>query len=344
MYVVALVAVLGVAGLALDLGRAYLAKTRLQNALDAAALDAAKTLFDTEQTSDAQAAGAASLAANGFAGLGETYTFTPAGANPRHVHVQVSGYSVTTLLARVIGVDTLSMTVEAKAGQLTLGGDVCGAPIGVCGDPDNADHDCTDGECWGIPTVAGQLVMKATTGGPGFWGLLKKPPGAAGVNKALSGESPLCAGPGDTQTAQGGFEASNANALNSRFGTANGVYNDPAKYPPDVVTDPPSIPTPYAVYEARLASGSWDHADGVPRRRTFVVPIINCAGVGANDPVPVLATACFFMTRDVPGSGVDMGTVYGQLVDKCLSEGGTPGGGGSGGAVRIVLFQAGAQS
>lgn len=344
IYVGTLVAVLGMAALALDLGRAYLVKTRLQNVVDAAALAAAKTLFDTEQTSAAEAAGAASLLANGFTGLGETYTFTPPGPNPKHVQVQVTGYSVTTLLARVIGVDTLSMNVEAKAGQLPLGGDVCGAPIGICGSPGSADQDCTDGECWGIPTVAGQLVLKGNQSGPGFFGLLQKAPGAAGINAALSGTDPLCTGPGETETAQGGFVGSNTDPLNSRFGTANGSWSDESKYPPDVVTDPPTIPMPYSVYEARLASGAWDNANGVARRRTFVVPIIDCSGTGASKPVSVLGTACFFMTRAVPASGIDMGTVYGQMIDKCLSEGGTPGGSGSGGAVRIVLFQAGEQS
>lgn len=342
MYVVALVAVLGVAGLALDLGRAYLQKTRLQNALDAAALDAAKTLFDTGQTGDAQDAAAASLTSNGFPGLTPSYTFTPAGSSPKYVHLVVTGYSVTTVLARVIGYDTLSMNVEAKAGPLPLGGEVCGAPIGICGDPLSTDHDCTDGSCWGL---SGQLVLKGEQSGPGFYGLLKIGSGAAGVNAALSGETPLCTEALHVETAQGGFIGSNNNALNSRFGTANGLYDNPTKYPPDVVTDPPSDPITYAAYQARLASkDTWDHPDGVARRRTFVVPIISCIGVGASKPVVVLDTACFFMARDVPDSGTEAGQVYGQLIDKCLSEGGTPGGAGSGGAYRIVLFQAGTQS
>jgi hypothetical protein len=344
MYAVALAAVLGVAGLAVDLGRAYLEKTRLQNVLDAAALDAAKTLFDTGSTSSAQTAAAASLAANGFASLAPTYTFTPAGLNPKYVHLQVSGYTVTTVLARVIGYDTLSLTVEAKAGPLSLGGEVCGAPIGVCGDPTHADDDCTDGACWGIPTVAGQFALKDAQSGPGFYGLLQTPPGAAGINAALSGEKPKCVEAGKTETAQGGFIGSNTDALNSRFGTASGLYGNASKYPPDAVTSPASIPMLYSVYQARLASGSWDYPNGVPRRRTFVVPIIDCDGVGASKPVAVLGTACLFMTRDVPGSGVDKGTVYGQLIDQCTAEGGTPGAPGSSGAYRIVLFQAGTQS
>lgn len=343
-YTASLVAMVGMAALALDLGRGYLAKTRLQNALDAAALDAAKTLFDTGVTAEAQDAATASLASNSFGSVTPTFTFTPAGSNPKYVHLQVSGYSVTTLLAGAIGVDSMSMDVEAKAGPQPQGGEICGAPIGICGDPLSTDKDCTDGSCWGI---SGQLVLKGEQSGPGFYGLLKIGAGAAGINAALSGEKPLCTKALEIETAQGGFIGSNNDALNSRFGTANGLYDNAAKYPPDVVTDPPSDPMAYADYETRLANkATWDYPNGSARKRTFAVPIIACVGVGASKPVPVLGNACFFMTRDVPDSGTEMGTVYGQLVDKCLSEGGTPGGAGAGstGAVRIVLFQAGTQS
>ncbi len=45
---IALLALLGVTGLAVDMGHMYENKTRLQNAVDAAALSAAKTLDETK--------------------------------------------------------------------------------------------------------------------------------------------------------------------------------------------------------------------------------------------------------------------------------------------------------
>ena len=47
LFVIALVAIIGAAGLALDSGHTMLNKTRLQNTVDAAALSGAKTLDQT---------------------------------------------------------------------------------------------------------------------------------------------------------------------------------------------------------------------------------------------------------------------------------------------------------
>src|SRR5690606_19982539 len=55
--VISLVALFGLAALALDGGHVLLNKTRLQNAVDAAALSAAKTLEDTGDTLLAEQAG-----------------------------------------------------------------------------------------------------------------------------------------------------------------------------------------------------------------------------------------------------------------------------------------------
>ncbi|MFP5305808.1 MAG: TadE/TadG family type IV pilus assembly protein, partial [Gammaproteobacteria bacterium] len=57
-------ALLGMAGLALDMGMAYIAKSRLQNAVDAAALDGAKVLNDTGSVSAATTAALATFSTN----------------------------------------------------------------------------------------------------------------------------------------------------------------------------------------------------------------------------------------------------------------------------------------
>ena len=77
LVVVGMVAILGVAGLALDSGHMMLNKTRLQNSADAAALAAAKTLDQTADVTLAEAAAEAMFAVNaGNAGnreIGDAY-------------------------------------------------------------------------------------------------------------------------------------------------------------------------------------------------------------------------------------------------------------------------------
>ena len=53
LFAIGMVAVLGVAGLALDASRAMLSQTRLQNTVDSAALAAAKVLSNTTSTTQA---------------------------------------------------------------------------------------------------------------------------------------------------------------------------------------------------------------------------------------------------------------------------------------------------
>ena len=62
-------ALIGMAGLALDLGVTYIAKSRVQNALDAAALRGAKVLNKTRSASLATTAAQADFAAN-MGGIG----------------------------------------------------------------------------------------------------------------------------------------------------------------------------------------------------------------------------------------------------------------------------------
>jgi Flp pilus assembly protein TadG len=65
--VAAMVAMLGLVGLALDGGHAMLNKTRLQNTVDAAALSGAKELDLTDDTVQARAAAISAFAANAAA-------------------------------------------------------------------------------------------------------------------------------------------------------------------------------------------------------------------------------------------------------------------------------------
>lgn len=346
-YMVGLLAVVGMAGFALDLGLAFLTKTRLQNALDAAALDGARELmlsgFDTTK---ADTAAKATFAAN-IAGSPPTVTFsqkqspfTPTLINARYVRVAVTGWPVQTYLSRVMGLaDSYNLGGQAMAGPLPLG-DPCGAPLGVCGVPTSSDKVCTDGNgCFGITT--GEITLHDESVGPGNYGLLDMGSGGSDVAEGIAGAADLCVRAGEKQVTEPG-KKSIVNPMNSRFGAANGKYDDPDTYPPDKVTLSPLL---YDAYTALLDTGPYQFPDGTPLRRTILLPVVDCSSavVSGKQEITVLGHACMFLTRKVPSSGSENGTVYAQIIPECLASGGTPDVDSASGASRIVLFQSSVQ-
>jgi hypothetical protein len=351
---VGLLAVIGMAGFALDLGRVYLAKTRLQNAVDAAALDGALTLFLLAGSTTQASSAANTTFTQNLAGVTPTITFSASEAGPysagalnaRYAQVQASYDSPTYLTGFFVG-DSLAVSAVARAGPLPVG-DPCGAPLGICGDSSSGDKDCSDGNgCFGIPGSSGEMTLAdAPSGGPGNFGYLRLPddPGVANTAAAMGGKTQMCF-TSTTQTTQPGAATSVRAGTNTRFGIypSGGSENyTSTDYPPDVITTSPTL---YAAYSAQLATGI-GLGTGVPKRRTLVVPILDCTGAtGAASPVTLLGTACMFLTRSVPESGPTAGNVYAQMIDACLSNGGTPTTTpSSSGAQKIVLFQAGSQS
>lgn len=349
LYTVGLIAVIGMAGFALDLGRAYLSKTQLQNAVDAAALDGAKVLFITSGgTSLARTAAQNSLneninGATAVITFSSTWPFGAEGLSPKYIKVKVDSLVVTATLSAVfLGANTFSVAGEAVAGPLPLGGKTCGAPVGVCGTAGAADQDCSDGNgCFGL--TSGEISLKDDPTGPGNYGLMDMGSGAGAVADAMAGTTQFCAAPGDTkQTQPGNATATTSNALNTRFGAGRGSYSSATAYPPDVVT---LSPLTYSAYKLVLQSGAWDHPGGVARRRTILIPVIDCSTVKGKSTAKVLAMSCMFLTRQVPTSGPTNGTVYAEMIsDPCVSDGGDPTNDPKSTAARIVLYQSGAQS
>lgn len=354
LYTVGLIAVIGMAGFALDLGRAYLNKTRLQNAVDAAALDGAKVLFSTGSTAQATTAAQNSLNQN-IAGatpaitFSSTWPFGAAGLSPKYVKVVVSSFPVTATLSAVfLGKSSFTVAGEAVAGPLPLSLG-CGVPLGLCGDKNNGDKHCdgVDG-CFGIlPIQTLHDNQNKTT--PGNFNLLQvKVNGAfskktSDVADALAGAGEVCANAvaGNTGLKMGGGPQNITDAVNSRFG-AGGGYSS-ATYPPDVVT---TSPLTYSAYKLALAGGVavWDHPGGVARRRTILAPVIECTN-GSNPNPLVLGTACLFLTTRVPTTNPDAGAIFVEMVsDPCISGSGTPSNDPNSTASRIVLYQSGAQS
>lgn len=153
LFVIGMIAFIALAGLALDVSHAYIDKTKLQNALDAAALSGAMSLINSggvtgtaknhaEDTFAANVSGTELKDLVPDVDFSSTLNpFTGAGA-PQFVRVKLRGantFAMTTWLAKVIGKDTIDVGASAVAGPVAA--EPCNlTPLVVCADP--LDTDC----------------------------------------------------------------------------------------------------------------------------------------------------------------------------------------------------------
>lgn len=281
LMVIALAAILMVAGLALDVSHMLLNKTRLQNAVDAAALSGAKTLLQVEGgvniasatrtaalntlVQNANAAGnnelATAVAGNpgAFAVVALSSSVYgpfsyPGPANAKYVRVSVPTYNLTGFFWNFVqtfgtsGLGNKAVSAIATAGPSpTSPCDL--APLMVCGDP--TKYNPAAGMFWGFKF--GDLqVLKTAAGnsspiGPGNFQLLDFGSGGSTVRDDLAGGGSVCRNVGDNvQTAPGNKVGPTSQGLNTRFG----IYNGPVSasdYPPDMVT---TYSTPAMTYDA----------------------------------------------------------------------------------------------
>lgn len=262
---IAMGALIMTAGLALDMGHAFLNKTRLQNTVDAAALAAARTLDDTGNTAlataEAMQAFGNNANATGNRELSEAYAsgagsiqvtveysatlppFNPGAPEGPFVRVRAIGFVMPAWLVRVGGIFQKTVDATAVAGPRTLnsGSTVCNlAPMMVCGDPAAGAEGL-----WGYTPNSPEVLKKSTPGGqsgvgPGNFQLIQLGgPGAAIVRQNMAGSYGACIVGGSTIETQTGNEAGPvAQGLNTRFGQYTGPMNNTeATYPPDVITD-----------------------------------------------------------------------------------------------------------
>jgi Flp pilus assembly protein TadG len=316
LVVVGMVAILGIAGLALDGGHAMLNKTRMQNTVDAAALAAAKTLDETADEALAQAAAVAMFTTNasgaGNRELAEAYargdlnvtvdfsnTLNPfvAGSTPAfYARVRGQDLTLATWFSAVLGVSDKRVAASAVAGPSPTINQACNImPMMVCGDP--------------------------AAGAP-FWGYT---PGQPDVLKS-----------------------------STRFGRYQGpMSGTQADYPPDVVTDQPTprldydrdtdtitqngtaitdasqIDYNYDRYAADVESASYDYQPapsgiGAFQRREAAVAIGDCSETtNGQGEVPLLGFGCFFLLQEAQQRGNES-YIYGQFLEDCRA-GGMPG-------------------
>jgi Flp pilus assembly protein TadG len=267
LVMIGLLALLGMAGLALDIGHLTLNKARLQSVVDAAALAAAKTLYDGGSTAAATAA-ATNMANSVFAlnaaaipelssamgnGLNVTVQYSTtlnpfsAGTNPPNfVRVEAQNFTMAATLARAVGVVTLSTAASAVAGPQGIntgnGSTVCNVvPMMMCGSP------AAGAPMWGY--TPNQLIKlkrgsaSSSTVGPGNYYLIRLGgDGANIVRENLAGAFEGCitmGGSAEVETQPGNVAGPTRQGLNTRFNEYQGGMNR-SEYPPDVITTEPN--------------------------------------------------------------------------------------------------------
>lgn len=344
---VGMLILIGIAGLALDMGHAFLNRTRLQNALDAAALSGAVTLDRQRDTVQASADALNTFNLNAALDMDNPgllpviefsdtlIPFVPGGLDPRYVRVTVDSFQEPMWFAQVLpGVGTTKdVGGSAVAGPSPSLDEICDiAPIMVCGDP-SADTDCGDGDCFGYtfdPTSAEETVLKTGSGsdwevGPGNFQLIRldDSKGGADVRENLAGSFENCIRSTEPiETEPGNTVGPVAQGINTRFGIYNGPFNQDDRdiYKPDLVSDLHAPDYYYSDYKAAYDSTSYDNPDGEAERRVVAVPIGDCNGtVNGQGSVPILGLGCFYLTRPAEQNGDQR--IYGQFVSGCKASG-----------------------
>ena len=171
VFAIGMVVIIGIAGLALDLGRLMLDDARLQNALDACALSGAQVLMETPGNANTKMIAARDKAEETFdKNLESGWDLTPvvlfsdelkadpftSSGSPRYVHCEVNNHSISATLSRIFGLTQMGLNVTAVAGPAFINN--CDfVPMVVCGDCGtdgvcDKDVDCKagDDQCYGF--------------------------------------------------------------------------------------------------------------------------------------------------------------------------------------------------
>ena len=261
---IGLLAMVAVAGLALDSSHALANKTRLQNTVDAAALAAAKAY---DQSADivigdaaafslfglnADAAGNQELNAAYDSGeiniviqWSETLNpFVSVGIGP-YVRVIATDFALDATLSSVLGVTKIDIAATAVAGPSPSINSACNiAPMVVCA-KDADDPDLYGFEKNGLEVLKSAAPAGSPIGGGNFQLIRIDCPGGACVRDNLAGSYGGCVGEGTAvETEPGNTVGPTVQGLNTRFGVYSGPVS-PEDYPPDVVVTQPNPPLSY---------------------------------------------------------------------------------------------------
>ncbi len=260
MVVIGLIAMLAMAGLAIDSSHAFVNMTRLQNTADAAALAAAKVYDQTADTVPSTAAANSVFGlntdGNGNFEIDSAYDsgnisvivqysqtlnpFVSSGVGP-YVRVIATGFKMATGFIAVIGITDIDIAASAVAGPSPTIDNACNiAPLMVCA------NDMTE-SYYGFDQDD-LMVLKPSPGdhgdvGPGNYKLLRLIcAGGACVRDAMAGSYEACASTDESvETEPGVVAGPTSQGFNTRFGVYDGPIS-PSDYPPDVVVHQPQPP------------------------------------------------------------------------------------------------------
>jgi Flp pilus assembly protein TadG len=252
MIAIAMLALIAIAGLALDIGHLVLNQARLQATVDASAVSAAKVLDNTESTTQATAAALNVFAANAAqdpdlaaAGVTPTVQFsstpTPfaSGSTPaQYVRVQAAGFGVPATLSSALGFNTFNLSARAVAGPSPTLNNACNVtPLMICG---TAPTPATP--VYGY--YVGQIIaLQLSSGTPqatlGNYLILSS--GVNSEDQDFAGGYAACSSVGNSDAAQTGtVPAPVAQGLDTRFDEYDTGDVNSAAYPPDVIITQPA--------------------------------------------------------------------------------------------------------
>jgi len=266
---IGMLAIVAVAGLALDTGHMLLNKSRLQNAVDAAALAGAKTLDLSGNSNQAQLDAETVFSANAADGTGNQELYnanlqpliefadnlsagafsTAPGADPQYIRVTVDSFSLASWLVQVIGINSKNVAASAVAGPSPTILNACNiAPMMVCGDsaPSATGY-------FGYEIGAVQMLKTSAGGGSevgtGNFQLIRlsDSQGGSAIRTAMAGGYEGCINSGDVvQTEPGNTIGPVVQGFNTRFGKYVGPFSSQdeysSSYKPDVIVTENTAP------------------------------------------------------------------------------------------------------
>jgi hypothetical protein len=319
---VAMLAILALAGLALDSSHMLLNKARLQNSVDAAALAAAKALDQTGNVAVATTAANSLLDLNGAAAgnrelgqaVGVTRTvefsstlqpFVPGSTPAEYVRVTARNFRLPGWLIPLLGINDKVVGASAVAGPSPTILNACNlVPLIACGNP------AAGAPYWGY-APDGVHVLKSAAGdgspiGPGNFQLARLGGnGANVVRQNLAGGYENCS-ISNIPTQPGVQAGPVQQGINTRFNKYQGGGINSTNYPPDalwktshqtnlsvngtgqitqggqVVTLASQLNFNYANYAGLMLSGTYDTAPPAAALERRILPTIIADCTGAN--------------------------------------------------------------
>jgi len=251
LVLVGMLALIAMAGLALDTSHVLLNKSRLQSALDAAALAGAKVLDLSASTDTATLWAGNVFSANlvkypelrnavggGLALVTEFSStlnpFSPGTIPAKFVRTSVTGFATQMSLISVLGISSINVAGNAVAGPSPPIVSACNVvPVFMCANP-------AQPPLYGyqVDQVVGlnQVTGSTSAIGPGNYGLLSLGGNGANiVRNNLAGSYASCVSTGPNVPTEPGVAAGPVSqGINTRFNDYKAGLS-PATYPPDVI-------------------------------------------------------------------------------------------------------------